>query len=205
LVFDLIQTASGTLNQPHAGQGSLDSTAWQAWLAALLAPGSSMPDNAAAHISIGSSRLHASWHSTKHSWEVDDILSTPSPVGLLTLLFVDKPVTRLSAAPVVGNRTQPAGGYHRMSLLLRVPQATPSLSFLGSNAQAAAPDQGGDSKATVIHCVARGCWGTCLPVAVAGVECSTEDGSREFHAVHDSRGSTLAVAEPGMLVALTVS
>jgi hypothetical protein len=89
------------------------------------------------------------------------------------LQFVHRPVARQllrsSSAEVHSN-------VHRVSLLLQTNQA---LLFVGSDQSSSAiPEQpvSTDGAPVSVQCVARGCWGTCLPVVVAGVE-GTGDGT----------------------------
>jgi hypothetical protein len=207
LVVDLVCLASGLPSQGDS-RGSLSSTTLQAWLAALLAPEARVPEDAAAHISFGTSQLEARWQATERCWAVEEApkASLPAP-RILSLLFVDKPVARLAPAAVLSGSAHAAGRCHRVSSLLRVQRPATSLSFVGSDALASAPPHGtmqndGDVQ---VHCVARGFWGTCCPVKVAGLEWSADEEGSSGHAAQDPGGHTLANVEPGMLIALTVS
>jgi hypothetical protein len=147
----------------------------QAWLDSLLSPDTAVPDGAVAHISLGSRQLKAEWSQEKGSWVTTQVMDEHTPPAAttpvhLSLLFVDQPVARLPPAPYANNRPS----MHRVSILLRRPQSAPPLTFVGSDASSAPPEQPGgsddDGGPVTVQCVARGCWGTCLPVAVAGVE-----------------------------------
>jgi hypothetical protein len=159
----------------------------QAWLDSLLSPGTSIPDGAVAHISLGGRQLKATWWEDGSTWIVEELDSRQAaaaggvPVDL-SVLFVDRPVARLlppaskqSAAgtSAAGN----TGSIHRANLLLKMPQQTRSLAFCGSDQVSAPPDQpsSSDGGPVSVQCVARGCWGTCLPVAVAGWEMQEAD------------------------------
>jgi hypothetical protein len=95
-----------------------------------------------------------------------------------SLQYVHRPVARLqpqsSSAEVHSN-------VHRISLLLQTNQA---LLFNGSDQSSSAPPEqpvSADGAPVSVQCVARGCWGTCLPVAVAEVEtevAGVEEGSQ---------------------------
>jgi hypothetical protein len=100
-----------------------------------------------------------------------------------------------------------------MSLLLKVQHPASSLSFVGSDASAAAPAQGTEEKgASAIQCVARGSWGTCLPVVVAGAEAEGQPAAssstiRDVRHMHPERfhdGYMLQEVPAGTLIALTV-
>jgi hypothetical protein len=204
LVVDLVCLASGLPSQGDS-RGSLSSTTLQAWLGALLAPETRVPEDAAAHISFGTSQLEARWQATERCWAVKEAPNTLPPARILSLLFVDQPIARLAPAAVLSGSGHAAGRHHRMSLLLKVQHPASSLSFVGSDASAAAPARGtDDGRASAVQCVARGFWGTCCPVKVAGLEWSADEESSSAHAVHNADGYTLANAEPGMLIALTV-
>jgi hypothetical protein len=144
-------------------------------LQSLLAPGTVIPDGAVAHVSLGSRQLKAAWQEHEGSWDVTDVVEhhTPSSSVQLSLLFLDLPVARLP--PQHGAEAVPSrsGRAHRVSLLLRRHQSAPPVTFTGSDASSAPSERasGSDDDAPVtVQCVARGCWGTVLPVAVAGVE-----------------------------------
>jgi hypothetical protein len=163
----------------------------QEWLHHLVAAGTSLPDGAVAHINMAGTQYTARWQQEEQHWLVvksDD--STQARPLHLSLEYVDRPLVRLhsvtpsdsDSATTHGSATGSAAAdstghhHHRMSLLLRAietsAQAVPQLLFLGSNGVDVAPEvpEGGHHP-TVIHCVARGCWGTCLPVTTESQEC----------------------------------
>jgi hypothetical protein len=143
-----------------------------------------------AHISLGTRQYQASWQQQEGAWEVAEAASDSTTAASLhcSLMYVHSPVARLL------HQSSPAGVHsivHRVSLLLESNQA---LLFVGSDQSSSAPpDQpsSSDGGAPVsVQCVARGCWGTCLPVAVAGVEVQEVAGME---------------GKEGFLLALTVS
>jgi hypothetical protein len=154
----------------------------QAWLNSLLSPGTVIPDGAVAHISLGSRQYQAIWWEDGSTWIVEEVdrrqaAAAAGAVSVdLSVLFVDRPVARLlppqktltTAATAAGS----TGSVHRTSLLLRHTQPGANPDFIGSDQTSAPPDQPstGDGGPVSVQCVARGCWGTCLPVAVAGRE-----------------------------------
>jgi hypothetical protein len=151
----------------------------QALLESLLAPGTPIPDGAVAHLSLGSRQYQASWQQQEGRWVVAEAASDRTAAASFdrALQFVHRPVARLqpqsSSAEVHSN-------VHRVSLLLEISnQSWSSIAFVGSDQSSSAPPEqpgGTDGSPVSVQCVARGCWGTCLPVAVAGVE-GTEDGA----------------------------
>jgi hypothetical protein len=157
----------------------------QALLQSLLSPGTPISDGAVAHITLGSRNYQASWQQQEGTWEVEEAASDTTAASLhCSLMYVHSSVARLlhqsSSAGVRNN-------VHRVSLLMETSQA---LLFTGSDQFSAPPEQPADSRQVPVQCVARGCWGTCLPVAVAGVEVQEMEG----------RGATKS-----SLTALTVS
>jgi hypothetical protein len=144
----------------------------QAWLDSLLSPGTPIPDGAVAHITLGSRHLRATWDQEQGSWvvveAVEDLPPATAPLNL-SVLFVGNPVAQL---PLVAASN--SSNIHRVSLLLEVPQPAASVVFVGSDQVSAPPEQPAGSRQVSVQCVARGCWGTCLPVAVAEVEVESE-------------------------------
>jgi hypothetical protein len=89
-------------------------------------------------------------------------------------------------------------GQHRVNLLMQLQCPSPQqvVQFVGSDAAAAAAagvPAPGDGFVCV-QCVARAPWGTCLPVAVVGVEMEAQ-----------ASGAGSMAAAPQMLAAVTVS
>jgi hypothetical protein len=172
----------------------------QAWLGSLLAPGTPIPDRAKAHISLGGHQVQATWWEEGSTWIVSEVEREQAAVApaQLSLLYADRPVARLvprrPAAAMSGDTTP---RLHRISVLLNKTQlSAASVVFVGSDTSSAPPEQRGGSNGdapVTVQCVARGCWGTCLPVAVAGVE-ETDGGQEEEQEQED-----------GCLIALTVS
>jgi hypothetical protein len=176
----------------------------QAWLQSLLSPGTPIPDRAKAHISLGSCQYQATWVQEQGSWAVLDARTSggqdsapAAPVDVdLSLLFVNHPVARLPLATSGTGST-----VHRVSLLLQCQHPSSSSSsssivFIGSDASSAPPEQPGgsdDDAPVTVQCVARGCWGTCLPVAVAGVE--EEEAQENAGPVQEIRDTSLTVSD----------
>jgi hypothetical protein len=211
IVVDLLAITSGVADQKR-GLASLGSSAVEAWLGSLLAPGTQVPDGALAHITLDKACLQGVWRRKQDRWTVQPA-PPPALPGLLALLYVDSPVARLPVTSENSSATSSASRYHRMSLLLKVQHPASSLSFVGSDASAAAPASNtNDRGTTATQCVARGSWGTCLPVVVAGVEAegqpaassSTTRDMRHMYPerVHD--GYMLQQVSAGTLIALTV-
>jgi hypothetical protein len=92
----------------------------------------------------------------------------------VTLAQADNSVARLPTVSGSGHISSAAGcGHtqHRVSLLLQY--LSPSdghVSFVSSDAAHQLPHTPSNSRDQVIQCVARGPWGTCLPVAVVDVK-----------------------------------
>jgi hypothetical protein len=171
----------------------------QAWLQSLLAPGTPIPDGAVAYIQLGGQEMRATWQQDTTTWVVaevstsDNHITAAAPVSL-SLLFVDHPVVRLpsqagAARKSSSSSTTTTTSMHQITLLLKSSRPASAVSFTGSDASSAPPEQPGgsdDDAPLAVQCVARGCWGTCLPVAVAGVEeAAWED--------EGSKGAVLAV------------
>jgi hypothetical protein len=84
----------------------------------------------------------------------------PNSTPQLSILHVDCPITRLTMQ-----------SSHRVSLLLQQHLPAPAaVVFEGSDQTSAPPEQPAGSDALVVSCIARGSWGTCLPVTVAALE-----------------------------------
>jgi hypothetical protein len=153
-----------------------------------------------AYVQLGGEEVQATWQQDTATWMVTKIsgdaqIATTRSV-LARLLFVDHPVVRLHPQALyadAGSSSSSNSSMHRVSLLL---EANQTLLFIGSDQSASAPSEqpaGGDDGGPVsVTCVARGCWGTCLPVVVAGMEVQEAQGGEE-HEGHTS------------LAALTVS
>jgi hypothetical protein len=133
----------------------------------------------------------ATWVITKFA---GDNQLTPTKPVTASLLYVDHPVVRLQPEALPGSADGSSGStssssssssMHRVSLLLQLPQPAPSVVFVGSDQISAPPEQPADGKQVPVQCVARGCWGTCLPVEVAGVEVQEGEGGKE-HVGHSS-------------------
>jgi hypothetical protein len=149
---------------------------------------------------IGDRQLDARWQQQAGTWAVDEVVRSPASQFTGALLHVDHPVARLPySGPVTSSSAEVLSSIHRVSLLLQHPGAA-SLSFLGSDADAPVPHPSelhGDQTAA-LHCVARGPWGTCLPVEVAHVQSATEtvasdDGLPECPVSLQSRMSTFVL------------
>jgi hypothetical protein len=160
----IIITHASLCLQPHL----------QAWLQSLLSPDTAIPDGAVAYISVGAQHFKATWQQEQGSWVVTQEPPTAAglPSGGLSLLYVDAPVARL---PAQAASSRGPSLLHRVSLLLQSTYAGRTLSFKGSDQTSAPPEQPAGGDALVISCIARGSWGTCLPVTVAGVEQDTEE------------------------------
>jgi hypothetical protein len=143
-----------------------------------------------AYVQMGGEEVQAVWQQDTATWVVTDVASerhsATNKSVTASLLFVDHPVVRLHPQAV---RAEPgsSSSMHRVSLLLETNQA---LLFTGSDPSSSAPpDQPADSNQVSVQCVARGCWGTCLTVAVAGVEVQEAQGGEE----HDGHSSLAAL------------
>jgi hypothetical protein len=180
-----------------------------------------------AHISVGDQQFEASWQKGKGTWDVQPAARNSSDLPLM-LLSVDQPVARLPAPDdqdgpeLVSAHSQQLqssislssiqqGTLHRVKLLLQLAPQADVPSFYGSDESAAAAEGGapGQGPDAIVQCVARGCWGTCLPVAVAEVEevraadvgaTIASDGTQ-----HARPGAALTTEDTGSYVLLTVS
>jgi hypothetical protein len=140
----------------------------QECLQSLLAPGTVLRDGAVAHISLGAQQVKATWHQEQRSWVLEQASATAGlPSVNLSLLHVDHPVARL---PAQAASVRGLSLLHRVSLVLQSTYAGRTLSFEGSDQTSAPPEQPAGSDALVVSCIARGSWGTCLPVTVAALE-----------------------------------
>jgi hypothetical protein len=139
-----------------------------------MASGARILDGAVARIQLGRRHLQAVWSEEQGTWvttePAEDLVTPAAPIHL-TLLFVDRPIARLPVVTPLSDARISAGlGLHRVSLLLQLQLPAASVTFLGSDQASAQLDQPVDTTQATVQCVARGCWGTCLPVVVAGVD-----------------------------------
>jgi hypothetical protein len=184
----------------------------QAWLQSLLAPGTVIPDGAVAHISLEGQQLQATWQQEQGSWVVAqqgaEELSVPP--YQLSLLHMEHAVTRLPPGLDSGSKNQSSAsaqggvgispGVHRVQLLLGLSSSAPELVFKGSDSTSAPVQQPGDSNALMtVYCMARGSWGTWLPVTVVGTETAAPQGSA------DEATSPMKGDDGSSSIALTVS
>jgi hypothetical protein len=185
----------------------------QALLGSLLAPGTAIPDGAVAYVQMGGQEVQAMWQQEASTWVVtkaagDNHITTTQPVTA-SLLFVDHPVARLPPQALHGvpGSSSSSSSMHRVSLLLGLSRPASGLAFTGSDQSSSAPpDQpsSSDGAPVSVQCVARGCWGTCLPVVVAGVEVQeAEQGGGEEHDGHSSLAA-LTVSYVGRCVMVTL-
>jgi hypothetical protein len=169
-------------------------------LASLLAPSTRIPDRSSAHLIVGSQRLDATWQQGTTSWQVEVAESTGRQGGW-TLLFVDRPVAGLPVA------SGGSGRAHRLSVLLRTTALSGAVSFSAPDPTVAPPDphEGADSgaKGAVVQCVARGPWGSYLPVSVVGWEQAAEEQQGNRPQQHTS-GEQPAGGTHSTVVLLTV-
>jgi hypothetical protein len=149
----------------------------QALLGSLLVPGTAIPDGAVAYVQMGGQEVQATWRQGTATWMVTEVAGDNQMAGrslTASLLFVDHPVVRLppQASPASAGSSG-SSSMHRTTLLLRMSHPASALAFLGSDQSSSAPPDPPssiDGAPVSVQCVARGCWGTCLPVAVVGVE-----------------------------------
>jgi hypothetical protein len=138
-------------------------------------------DGTVAKIQLGTRHLQAVWRQDQGSWVTTELASEetpPVPVQFL-LLYVDHPIARLLGTAHQSAGVGVDGTVHRTSLLLKVKQPAPTVLFVGSDHTSEPPEQPADGTQVSVQCVARGCWGTCLPVVVAGLEEEEEAGGGE--------------------------
>lgn len=81
------------------------------------------------------------------------------PSVQLSLLWVDKPIFRLASGTVA-----------RIFLLMASSLHAHALLFQGSDQTSAPAEQLDGANGVMVTCAARGSWGTCLPVVIAGAE-----------------------------------
>jgi hypothetical protein len=201
--FSVICCPTHTAWTRHSDTGSL--AALQALLSSLLAPGTPVPDGAGARITLGGTQVEARWQQAQGTWAV--VSSGPAaspPCDLnLSLLYADRPVVRL---PSISGE-QPAANdvsLHRISLMIQADACSGCFTIIGSAGHEAAPSKAGNAATEhVLQCVARGCWGTCLPVTVAAVDWESESGGETTDtAPPDDDGTSVPCSS---LLALTVS
>jgi hypothetical protein len=139
---------------------------------------------------MGNVQMKAQWQEAERSWVL--LASSLADMTLhplqLSLLFVDHPVARLPH-----KSAESSDNLHRVSLLIGVKAFSECLAFIGSEGHEAAPatDSSSSTKEQVLQCVARGCWGTCLPVSVAAVDWEAEEASDNMGA--SDRPATVAL------------
>lgn len=154
-----------------------------------------MPDGAVAHISLGGVHVEARWLQVEGTWSV--VGSSPAEASSghppLSLLYTGTPTVRL---PQQLSPSAPAP--HRITLLVQLGTSASNMrpTFVGSTGHEAAPEASSGEE-QVVQVVARGCWGTCLPVAVSAVDWESEAGS--------TCASAPAAVPCPSLVAITVS
>jgi hypothetical protein len=149
-------------------------------LQSLLAAGTVLPDGSAAHISVGNRQSKATWQQGQGRWALAQVSAEDTAggaVGQMSVKYVDRPVARLTSLRASNRESS----MHRISLLVQSTYVGRTLHFEGSDQTSAPPEQPEDRDDMVVSCIARGSWGTCLPVTVAGVEeaadTMTDDGS----------------------------
>jgi hypothetical protein len=185
----------------------------QEWLQALVSPGTHMPDGALAFLAAGGLELEAWWRQNKSTWEVGapTLAGASRPPLHLTLLTVQHAVVRLPLPPSLSTVTAGASislsyTHHRIILVLRMDaDGTMCPRFVGTDAQTVVPaSPAGDSPLQVadVQCVARGSWGTCLPVTVAAVDTEEELVTSTSSSSSSGDGCTNKLDR---LVAITVS
>jgi hypothetical protein len=149
-----------------------------------------MACGAKAYVTLGHQQLEAQWQDNLSSWTVNSVSSgsvtsgsvTSVAIPQLQLLSVDFPIVKLHQAAYDddGSRLHdmtPPAQHHMVTVQLQSDSFAPGSSlvqFHSSDATSAPPElpqpdagSGDVSKQpVVIHCVARGCWGSCVPVKV---------------------------------------
>jgi hypothetical protein len=124
-----------------------------------------------AHISVGSQRLTATWRQEDRGWALPVAAAAGAlePGVRVQLLHAEGCVARLPLLDSSHNRSSGAASSHRTSLLLQLTGST-DVVFEGlSDSTSAAPEPQTPCGSRVVTCVARGAWGTCLPVTATAL------------------------------------
>jgi hypothetical protein len=150
-----------------------------------------MPDGAVAHISVGDMKLEARWQQATGRWAVGSSCSQALFTSLvMTLLYVDAPLARLPQQQPLPDAAEENDSHntstvHRMRLLMKIggsgyPTFVGSTGRQAASADSVAPVTSDLMSGGAVQCVARGCWGTCLPVSVVAAEWVVEEEGEEM-------------------------